>query len=236
MFRSRRRSVVFPQDEHARFAGTIATFWGNHDVPGPPLPRDAFALGVATHDRGYGSVDAMGIGEVDEGTWLATQRRGVHRRSRDPVVDTVVLLHLRRLLSRRDSEAVRELASLIEIRIDENLEGRPEDLAAFRRADSITAICDLISFHFCFEERKSFVHRIESENGEITIAVEASGDGRVGLEPWPLSVPALYGFILGYAAEGYPERLDPVLVPYAVESSRSHASAASSGRGAGAGI
>ena len=146
MFASRKRPVVFPQAEHARLAGTIAAWWGNGDIVSPPLPRDAFALGVTTHDRGYGPVDVLGIGQVDEATWIATQRRGITRRARDPVADTVALLHLRRLVSGQDRDPPRDLVALIDTGISENLERTTEDLTAFRQADTVTAICDMISF------------------------------------------------------------------------------------------
>ena len=37
MFASRRRSIVFPQAEHARFSGALALAWAER----PPLPRAA---------------------------------------------------------------------------------------------------------------------------------------------------------------------------------------------------
>ena len=62
MFRSSRRDVVFPQAEHARLAGAIALAWGNERFARPALPFDAFVRGVTLHDRGYGQLDADGMG------------------------------------------------------------------------------------------------------------------------------------------------------------------------------
>src|SRR5437868_3074723 len=61
MFRSRRRAVVFPQADHARFAGAIALAWRER----PQLPFDSFVRGVADHDRGYGGLDVDGSVTID---------------------------------------------------------------------------------------------------------------------------------------------------------------------------
>lgn len=55
----------------------LAYFW--HSTPA--IDREAFAIGVSHHDRGYGPIDTMAIGEVDETIWLATQRRGIQTTS-----------------------------------------------------------------------------------------------------------------------------------------------------------
>ena len=89
MFRSRRRPVVFPQAEHARLAGTIALAWGNDQFARPALPFDAFVRGVTLHDRGYGQLDADGIGEVPPDRWVAIQRASFAPRGEEPVVDLV---------------------------------------------------------------------------------------------------------------------------------------------------
>src|ERR687886_932448 len=100
MFRSRRRPVVYSQAEHARIAAAIAAVWGNDAFPRPPVPFDAFVRGVALHDRGYGELDADGIGEVASERWLELQRRSFTPRGEDPVVDLVVALHVHRLVAR----------------------------------------------------------------------------------------------------------------------------------------
>lgn len=57
-----------------------------------------------------------------------------------------------------------------------------------RAADRITEICDKLSFAYC--------------SGEVDEPV---------LDPWPLAVPELHVVVGGFAADGYPERLEPVV-------------------------
>src|SRR5438128_12495067 len=109
MFRSARRPVIFPQADHARFSATIALAW--HDRP--PVPYDSFVRGVADHDRGYGEHDNDEIGLVERTLWVEIQRRGFRPRGEDAVVDLVVALHIRRLLSPPDDEV--EAAALAEV-------------------------------------------------------------------------------------------------------------------------
>jgi hypothetical protein len=158
----------------------------------------------------------MGIGQVDEATWLATQRRGVLMRSPDPVVDTVVLMHLRRLVSGHDTDAAKELLTLVDAGIDENLELGKKERIVFQGADSVTEACDMISFRFCFEEPIRFVQNVASGSGFRDVNVALGVEGLVELHPWPLSVPELHGCVLAYASEGYPDHLNPVLLPYHV--------------------
>ena len=112
VFRSRRREVVFPQLEHARFAAAIAGAWSDAFAP-IRLPRERFVLGVAEHDRGYGEHDADEIGDLPAGRWLAIQERGFAATHDDAVVDLVVGLHVRRLVSSgRDQETSSVLAAM----------------------------------------------------------------------------------------------------------------------------
>lgn len=207
MFRSRTRAIIVPQAEHARLAGTIAYHWGSDRIAPPPLDSTTFALGVTIHDRGYGEYDELGIGDVDDKTWLATQRRGLELRHPDPIADTVALFHLHRLVSSRDDEQARLLAADIDAAIDENLSRSDVDRRIFEEADSITAICDLISFHLCFGQSAEFVGSVYAPNARDrrdSIAVTIHHDGEIHLDPWPLARTELSGFILGYAPEPRP--------------------------------
>ena len=216
MFTSKRRNIVVPQSEHARFAGTIAAFWGNDILHGPPLSRDSFALGVISHDRGYGELDTLGIGQVNDEDWLEVQGRGIKFISTDPYADTVALMHIRRLIAGHDTESARRLLALTDARIDGNLELLGEDRETFRKADTITEACDMISFRYCFEEPMQFVQNVSSGLELCSIQIDISSEGRVTLEPWPLSVPELHGCLLAYDADGYPDLLNPVLLPFSV--------------------
>jgi hypothetical protein len=202
MFRSKRRPLVFTQADHARFAASIALHWRTH----PPLPFEAFVRGVADHDRGYGEHDDAEIGVVDNARWVEIQRAGFRPRGEDPVVDLVVALHIRRLLSPPEDEL--ESAALAEL--DGLLLGLLAAAGvtqeAAEAADGVTNVCDRIAFLFPFEERAS---------GDVRgISYQLDGQGTVMLEPWPLGVPWLRGLVTAFEAKGYPERLVPFVVPF----------------------
>jgi hypothetical protein len=190
VFRNRRRPVVYPQAEHARFAGAIAAAWRPEDVP---LAFDSFVRGVTLHDRGYGELDDDPIGGTTTERWCEIQMHGFRASSGDAVVDLVVALHIRRLLGDDLEHPARaELAR----EIDESLGDVSPDA---RAADRIMELCDTISFAYC--------------SGEPTRGrgFEFDGDARVTVEPWPLAVPFLRCVVGGFAADGYPRRLDPVV-------------------------
>jgi hypothetical protein len=202
MFRSRRRPIVYAHADHARLAGTIAVAWRDR----PPLPFASFVRGVADHDRGYGEHDADDIDSVAGERWVAIQRRGFAPRGEDAAVDLVVALHVRRLLSSQDDEheraAYAELDALLPSLLDGAGVRRPEAEAA----DVITNVCDRIAFLFCFEE---------AAEGEVRgFRYVLDGRGGVELDPWPLEVPRLVGLVTAFEADGYPERLVPVVVPF----------------------
>jgi hypothetical protein len=198
VFRSSRRAVVFPQAEHARLAGAIALAWGNDDFARPPVPFDEFVRGVTLHDRGYGELDADGIGEVAPERWIGIQRAGFAPRGEEPVVDLVVALHVHRLVAGGDPAMTAALPEL------HRLAGIAEGDAA--EADRITNLCDRIAFDFCVEEPAG------GRVGAIEYAVD--GYGGITLEPWPLGLPGLVGIVFGFRAEGYPGELEPVVVPF----------------------
>ena len=196
-FHSRRRPVVFPQAEHARFAGALALAWADR----PELPFASFVRGVADHDRGYGELDDDPIGGVmGEDRWLAIQRRGFAPRGEDPVVDLVVAMHVRRLIG--EGEAFAEVDALIPSLCD--AAGVTREVA--EAADAITNVCDVISFEFCFEEAN------EREVRGYRIAVD--GEGGITVDPWPFESPRLTGLVTAFEVDGYPGRLVPVVVPY----------------------
>jgi hypothetical protein len=209
-FHSRRRLVVFPQAEHARFAGALALVWADP----PALPFTSFVRGVADHDRGYGELDDDPIGgDMSSGHWVAIQRRGFEPRGEDPVVDLVVALHVRRLLSSKDDEHERTAHAEVEALIPSLLEAAGVTREQAEAADAITNVCDVISFEFCFEEpaeREIRGHRV-------------SLDGRdsIEIEPWPFILPRLVGLVTGFEADGYPERLVPVVTPFDASPARS---------------
>jgi hypothetical protein len=212
MFRSRSRKVVYPQAEHARLAARLAAAWGNDEVPRPALPFDAFVRGVEEHDRGYGELDEDGIGEVPLPRWLEIQRRSFEPRGEDAVVDLVVALHVRRLVSWQDAPEAQRVqaemsAALLALRAEAGIDPR---VAA--EADEITDLCDRVAFDFCFEEPAS------GRVGAFAYAVD--GEGTIALDPWPFGAPRLEGAIVAFRAEGYPATLEPLAQPFRVEPGR----------------
>ena len=204
MFRSRRRSIVFAQADHARLAGSLALAWRER----PPLAFSSFVRGVADHDRGYGEHDADEIGSVESERWVGIQRSGFAPRGEDPVVDLVVALHVRRLLSSQDDEheraAYAEVDALLpSLRVAAGLSASEADAA-----DAVTNVCDRLAFAFCLEEAASGTVR--------AIRYRLDGRGSIELDPWPLAVPRLVGLVLAFEADGYPGRLVPVVVPFDV--------------------
>jgi hypothetical protein len=191
VFRSTVRPVVYPQAEHARLAEAIAAAWRPDTIP---LPFESFVRGVALHDRGYGELDNDSLGEVEQARWLEIMRRGFEPQDDDPVVDLVVALHIRRLVGNATPEFAAGLPARLEAA------GVSEADAA--AADAITNLCDRISFSFCFEEEGA---------GTIgSLAYTVAADGAATLAPWPLVVPELRKTVVGYWADGYPQRLEPV--------------------------
>lgn len=197
MFRSRVREVVYPQAEHQRLAGVVVAQWAE-----PPLePFASFVEGVATHDRGYGELDADGIGETTMERWLVIQRRGLVPHA-DAIVDLVVAMHSYRLVSNVPMPVTDDVKREFEAVRNERLAAAGVDAAAAAAADRVTDVCDRLAFSFCFEEASS------GAVGEISYAIDPEGSAT--LSPWPLRVRELHETATGYEREGYPGRLVPV--------------------------
>jgi hypothetical protein len=219
MFRSQVRPIVVPQYEHGRLTGILAQHWGNEQFDQPDLDFAAFVTGVALHDWHYGFGDTLPINGPDEAAWLAMTQRGVGLSFDDPTTDVVAKLHLRRLLTYGQSP---ERTAMI-AEVDDIVAGRLSETgysrAKFAWADKITRFCDNVAFHFSFEacgERTIPVSAHQSESAETTLTYHIEPDGGILVEPWPFSVPTINGYILGYEAEGYPQQLQPVMMPYCV--------------------
>jgi len=204
MFRSP-HGIVVPQAEHARLAGAIAAVWA---LP-QPLPFELLVRGVTLHDRGYGELDNDQIGVVEPERWAEIQRRGFADRSGEAVVDLVVALHIRRLIGDDEHPARVELAREIDAALPELHEAAGVDEEDARTADGVTEVCDRLSFVFCSGE---------SESGSVRgIRYRYDGSETIALDPWPLAVPWLAGVVGGFAADGYPDRLVPVVELFRVE-------------------
>jgi hypothetical protein len=221
MFKSRSRAIVFPQYEHGRLAGTVARAWGNNDFDRPALDFDAFVAGVTLHDWGYGVIDNLPIGAAPEDEWLEVIRSNVEKRYAHPTTDIIVKLHLRRLLSMHSSAEREALIAQVDERIDGRLGEGEAPLAIYQRADKITQFCDMLSFSFCFEEPGQRTYEVFPQQGSaetLDITFEIRPVGKVIVTPWPFSIPSISGVTYAFQAHGYPDKLNPLVVPFDIQS------------------
>jgi hypothetical protein len=219
MFKSKRREIVTPQSEHLRLVGTLAMLWCNDAFDAPPVERASMISGMGSHDRGYGFLDNHPIGSVGEAEWNGIARNGFYMPCSDLVSDTITKYHIRRLAAHYDSAERKALAAEFSGVIDEQLEKHNLSKGLFDRIDRITHLCDKISFDFCFDVPASgavAVYPRNAEDTEVTVEYRVE-DGLISATPWPFSVDSYEGYLVAYQAEGYPELLDPVILPYTLK-------------------
>lgn len=215
MFRSKERQINFPQSEHGRLAGQIAALWGNRDFDVPPVNYESFVSGVALHDRGYGFVDPWGIGDSPEHEWLELTRKGFEMQYNDAVADLIVRYHLRRLVRTNHAVAGRALLQEMDASITAQLEANGFSADLFEHIDRITNFCDMLSFDFCFDtptEGERIVKPHFDRNPEANLHYEIRPNA-IRFAPWTLSVPEYSTFVIAYQRDGYPQRLEPLIVP-----------------------
>ena len=163
--------------------------------------------GVALHDRGYGQLDADGIGEVDPDRWTAIQEAGFTPTGDDPVVDLVVAMHVQRLVSWGRSDADQAVAARMAAELPLYQAAAGVDAAsAAAEADAITNLCDMVAFDFCVEREASGSVAVAPTAGAEPVAVsyQLDGAGGIVLSPWPLGVTELSGVALGFRSDGLP--------------------------------
>jgi len=216
MFKSKRRPLVTPQSEHLKLVGTLAMLWGNDAFELPPIERESMILGMGTHDRGYGYLDNHPIGGMDDSEWFPVARRTFTMPCSDVVADTIVKYHFRRLASHDQSPGRKALTAEFTAALDEHLKAHNLSKELFDRIDRITNLCDSLSFSLCFEVPASGEISIFPRNGEdkevaVKYRVE---DGLISADPWPFAVDSYEGYLVAYQSDGYPEQLDPVILPY----------------------
>lgn len=219
MFRSKAQPLIFPQSEHLRLVGAIALHWGNDQFDRPELPFDSFAMGVALHDWGHGFFDTNEIGAMDNETRVRSMGNLAHAHLPDPIAETIMQFHALRLMG--TEPLYDELRPILDKRIEANLERMGIARAPFEWADRITNLVDMISFDFCFGEpirsgEPVFATLADQEQTEVTYEIDPNG--RITLDPWPLSVASLSGYILGYQADQYPEKQMPTMIRYEIGS------------------
>lgn len=216
MFRSKSRQIVTPQSEHLKLVGTLAMLWGNGQFNTPPIERESMILGMGLHDRGYGYLDNSPIGGMRDEEWQVIARRGFYMDGSDPVADAIVKFHIRRLASHGTTDIRKALFAEFSQGVDEHLQRHNFSRLLFDRTDRITDLLDSLSFEFCFDIPASGRINIFPRNGEdkeVTVEYQVK-DGEITVSPWTFSVDEHVGYLVAYQLDGYPERLDPVMLPY----------------------
>ncbi|MEP7134480.1 MAG: DUF3891 family protein [Chloroflexota bacterium] len=219
MFKSKRRAIATPQSEHLKLVGTLAMLWGNADFDSPLIERNSMIAGMGLHDRGYGYLDNSPIGGMTDDEWIPIARRGFFMPCSDVVADTIVKYHFRRLASHDESARRRALADEFSRSIDEQLTQHALSKPLFDRMDRITDLCDRISFSFCFDVPASGEINIFPRNhGDAEVSVQYHVEaGVIHVSPWPFSVDHYEGYLVAYHLDGYPERLDPFILPFWIQ-------------------
>lgn len=216
MFRSKKRPLIVPQREHARLAGMLAEMWGNEHFDLPKIPFHSFLSGVALHDSGYEPFDTAPIPDVDETRWLAAQKRGAELELADATADILIKLHVKRLVSFKQTPARIAAAEAFEEQIQQRLSQSPYSREELEWCDRITHFCDNLAFDFCFEEEKSGSVSLSpkwSSTETLELKYEIKAEGEVIVSPWPFKSPAFHRFLIGYEAQSYPEKKQPILMP-----------------------
>jgi len=216
MFKSKLRPIVIPKFEHEKLVGTLALLWGNAVFDMPPVPLNSFLAGIGLHDRAYGHLDNLPIGEASEAEWLANTRKGFDMAWHDPLADAIAKMHLQRLASYGTSPARTAEAAAMAEEIAALAAEHGLDRALLSRIDRITQLCDDISFAFCFEAPTQGTVRVfprNSEDEEVEVGYRVE-EGKIRATPWPFAVDGHRGYLVGYRLEGYPEVLEPVMVTY----------------------
>ena len=219
MFKSKSRPIVIPQSEHLRLVGALAMLWGNEDFDSPPVERNSMIAGMGLHDRGYGLLDNSAIGEMSEEEWQRIARLSFSMPSSDIVADTIIKYHIRRLSNYSNTDERQALTAEFSQKIDDQRKSHGLLKEVFDRMDRITELTDNISFTFCFDSPGSGEVSIFPRNKEDTeVSVRYHVENSViHVAPWPFSVNSCDGYILAYPLDGYPERLDPFILPYHLE-------------------
>ncbi len=215
MFRSRKRSLITPQREHARLAGMFAEMWGNENFELPQIPFHSLLSGIALHDCGYEPFDTAPIPDVDEERWLNAQRKGAALDLEDATADLLIKLHVKRLVSFKNTPARIACAKEIEEKILARLSDTSYSREQLEWCDRITHFCDNLAFDFCFEEEKTGcveVPRVWGSSEETKVNYQILANGCVKVSPWPFKSRDFQRFIVGYDAEQYPAEKRPILL------------------------
>jgi hypothetical protein len=137
----------------------------------------------------------------------------------DVIADTIIKYHIRRLASYSDAETRKAMVAEFSQAIEEQLKLHKLSKQVFDRMDRITELTDNLSFALCFDVPDSGEVSIFPRNGEDKeVAVKYQVEnGVIHAAPWPFSINEYKGYIFAYPLDGYPERLDPIILNYRLE-------------------
>ncbi len=220
MFVSRNKDIIIPQSTHAEFAAAIAQFWGNENFDKPQINFDSFIKGVAFHDRGFGLLDNDGIFLMTPERHFEVLEKGFMQEFEDKQADLVAKMHIRRLTTYQESTLANSMREKFDQEIDQFIAKYDLDKTTFERTDRITDLCDSISFDFSFlQDKKDSIEIFAKRDSSTTTPIEYQIDcntREILLSPWPFCVDSIKGQIIGFVANGYPDKLEPVIIPYSL--------------------
>ena len=173
---------------------------------------------MSFHDRAYGYLDTHAIGELTEQEWLGIARLGFGMSFPDQVADIIARNHILRLVQNRPVASAPEMEQEMVQALDEQIGRSGYSKEFFQRIDRITQLTDRISFEFCFERQAEGKLAVFPRNGsdeEVELNYRIAGES-ITLDPWPLDVGEVSGYLNAFREAGYPHKLDPVIVPFRI--------------------
>lgn len=212
MFVSTRRPVVFAQLEHARIAATFAAAWGAEPFRRPLTDHDALVAAVANHDRGFPLADADPIGavgtEMGGERWAVVARHGFALRTDDPVVDHLVRLHMRALVSGA-------LAAELDAQLPASQAAAGLTDAQCAAAYSVLLLCDWMAYDLCLERTGTRTVAVHPDVGApaIDVTLRLDGAGTVIVAPWPFAPAAIELVAFAHPAASYPAESTAIVTP-----------------------
>lgn len=218
MFVSKRNKLIYPQSEHLKLAGVIASHWGNEHFEKPPVPYQSFVNAVSNHDSGYGHYDVHAVGELTEDTIISLWTRCTHKEFQDPYEEIITKRHFMRMASYYP--AFSKLAGLhdaLKLEIDLLYAKHGFSSHIFDVTDSIMNLCDSVSFSFCREEFAT--HEVKVFHNATsayltTIHFTITANRSIILDPYPLDDSLISGAITAYDQTAYPNILLPNEIRY----------------------
>lgn len=219
--------LIIPQTEHQRFAADLARSWGGEGFAIPEVGLENLAASTYAHDRCYGELDCLEVGNTPRDEWLALRRRGLLMDGDNPVANALFCMHNMCLLKDAfDPDSVR-LYNDSRARLGEIQAKIPFPLKELEAAFSLQRLCDEISYRCCRGEpaRGSMViWRNPASPRWVELEFEVLPNLNVTVKPWPFKPVELRGTITSYRSLGYfasPRRLEKEMLAVKVTPTQS---------------